>query len=80
MAILHVRDVPDDIYRRLKEKAEAEGRSITAETIILLREALAPPYQSQRDVLEAISSRRRFSPKRAGAPLSEELIREDRGR
>lgn len=36
MATLHVRNVPDDLYERLRRKAEAEGRSLSAEVIRLL--------------------------------------------
>jgi plasmid stability protein len=40
MATLHVRNVPDDLYEELREQADAEGRSIGAEAISLLRGAL----------------------------------------
>lgn len=40
MATLHVRNVPDELYAELRAAAEAEGRSIGAETISLLRGAL----------------------------------------
>lgn len=46
MATLHVRNVPDDIYEDLRAAAEADGRSIGAEAISLLRGALA-----ERDAL-----------------------------
>ena len=41
MATLHVRNVPDDLYELLRERAEASDRSIGAETIQLLHERLA---------------------------------------
>lgn len=40
MATLHVRNVPDDVYDRLREAAEAEGRSIGAQAIALIRDGL----------------------------------------
>ncbi len=40
MATLHVRNVPGDLYEELRAAAEADGRSIGAETISLLRGAL----------------------------------------
>src|SRR5215475_10664510 len=40
MATLHVRNVPDDLYEELRAAAEADQRSIGAETISLLRGAL----------------------------------------
>ncbi len=41
MATLHVRNVPDDLYERLRVHAEAEGRSIGAEAVQLLDQQLA---------------------------------------
>ncbi|WP_304226443.1 hypothetical protein [Gracilinema caldarium] len=40
MPLLQVRDVPEDLYERLSQIAEQENRSITQETIVLLRKAL----------------------------------------
>jgi plasmid stability protein len=41
MAILHVRNVPDNLYERLKERAAAERRTLSAEVIALLESELA---------------------------------------
>jgi hypothetical protein len=41
MATLHVRNVPDELYERLRVHAEAEGRSIGAEAVHLLDQQLA---------------------------------------
>ena len=40
MPLLQVRDVPEDLYERLSQIAEQDNRSITQETIVLLRKAL----------------------------------------
>jgi plasmid stability protein len=40
MATLHVRNVPDDLYERLRAAAEEDGRSIGAEATSMLRAAL----------------------------------------
>jgi hypothetical protein len=40
MATLHVRNVPDDLYELLRDRAAANGRSIGAETCQLLYERL----------------------------------------
>jgi plasmid stability protein len=42
MATLHVRNVPDPLYEALRESAQENGRSIGAETISVLMDALAP--------------------------------------
>lgn len=40
MAILQVRNLPDRVYARLRERAAEHRRSLTQETILLLEEAL----------------------------------------
>lgn len=40
MATLHVRNVPDDLYDRLRLRAAAEHRSMSAEVIRLLESGL----------------------------------------
>jgi len=40
MATLHVRNVPDEVYELLRERAAVNGRSIGAETVQLLEERL----------------------------------------
>ena len=43
MAILHVRNVPDDLYRQLRQRADTERRSLSAEVVVLLDQAMAQP-------------------------------------
>lgn len=40
MATLHVRNVPDELYARLRLRAEANGRSIGAEVVQLLDDGI----------------------------------------
>jgi plasmid stability protein len=40
MASLQIRDMPDDLYKSLKQKAEMDHRSLAQEAIHLLSEAL----------------------------------------
>ncbi|HWN44196.1 MAG TPA: hypothetical protein VNW71_18375 [Thermoanaerobaculia bacterium] len=80
MATLHVRNVPDEIYQRLREKAEASNRSLSAEVVVLLRGVLDDRKPSQREVLDEIRRRRSFRPADLGAPDSTTLLREDRNR
>jgi plasmid stability protein len=42
MATLRIKNFPDDLYRRLKEQAEREHRSLAQEVIHLLSQALEP--------------------------------------
>lgn len=80
MPILHVRKVPEDLYRRLEERARAERRSLSAEVITLLDRALERSQRSPAAVLASIRRRRRFSPGSVGAADSTALLREDRQR
>ena len=43
MATLNVKNFPDALYARLKKQARREGRSVAAETQVLLAEALLRP-------------------------------------
>ncbi|MDP9374955.1 MAG: Arc family DNA-binding protein [Chloroflexota bacterium] len=78
MPILHVRNVPDDLYERLRQRARAENRSLSAEVIRLLEGALGSEQRSQQEIVESIW-RRRFAPP-PGTPDSTALLREDRER
>jgi antitoxin FitA len=80
MAILHVRGVPDDLYEQLQVLAQEEQRSLSAQVIALLQQALDLKARrgQQADLLDAIR-RRRFSPP-LGAADSLVLLREDRER
>jgi len=77
MATLHIRGVPEDLYSVLSERARKRNTSLTAETIRLLRKALALDRPGQAAIIEAILRDRRPLP--AGAPSAAELIRADRG-
>lgn len=80
MSILHVRNVPEQIYQRLKERAEAQRRSLSAEVIALLEWAVEENERRPTVTLEAIRCRRTFNPAEAGAHDSTTLLREDRAR
>jgi plasmid stability protein len=80
MSILHVRNVPDELYERIRRRAQVQNRSISAEVIMLLNRALSETERPQGDVLANIQRRRFFRPNEAGAPNSTALLREDRGR
>ena len=59
MATLHVRNVPDDLYELLRERAAANDRSIGAETVQLLYERLALPGSGAPPFRLAFPGRRR---------------------
>jgi plasmid stability protein len=56
MATLHVRNVPDELYERLKALADEDHRSLSSEVIWLLEEALVtgPRRVRMRAALDAL--------------------------
>jgi plasmid stability protein len=80
MSILHVRNVPQDLYVRLKQRAETQRRSLSAEVVTLLEWAVEEVDRASELSLESIRRRRFFEPASVGAPDSTALLREDRER
>ena len=80
MSVLHVRNVPDALYERLRRRAGEQRRSLSAEVITLLSKALEEEEQSPQVTLAAIRGRRFFHPAEAGAPDSTAMLRQDRER
>ena len=80
MAILHVRNVPVELYARLKRRADSERRSLSAEAIMLLEWAMEEVERTSEATLASIRQRRSFDPALAGAPDSTALLRQDRDR
>ena len=80
MATLHVRNVPDELYRKLQVHAEAEHRSLSAEVIDLLESEVAARDRVAQtmEILERLRVRRESLPP-VPAGYAADLIREDRG-
>jgi plasmid stability protein len=82
MAILHVRNVPEKLYRRIQKLAEEENRSLTAEVIQLLHQGLRA--REARRGAAAVIERIRQRAQKIELPRdwrdSAELLREDRNR
>jgi hypothetical protein len=64
----------------LKQRAEVQRRSLSAEVIMLLEWAVEEVERRPVASLDAIRARRYFNPATAGAPDSTTLLREDRAR
>jgi len=82
MATLHVRNVPDRLYKRIQRLAEEENRSVTAEVIQLLNHGLQAreARRGTAAVIERIRQQARKAEWPRGWVDSAELIREDRSR
>ncbi|GAB4143994.1 MAG: hypothetical protein Fur0021_00160 [Candidatus Promineifilaceae bacterium] len=80
MPTLHVRNVPESLYDQIRQRAQRQNRSLSAEVIMLLDYALATTEQAQDELLARIRRRRFFKPAAVGAPDSVTLLRQDRER
>lgn len=81
MATLYVRNVPSELYERLRREAASAGRSLNAEAIELLRRSLPRrPGVSLEQLLDDADRIRAEHALPSGSPTAAELIREDRDR
>jgi plasmid stability protein len=80
MKTIHVRNVPDDLYKQLNRLAYAKNRSLSAQMIVMLSKSIGNEerHNQQVDILNSIQSRRFKVPAKVLSTL--ELLREDRGR
>ncbi len=81
MALLQVRDFPQELYALLAIKAQLENRSITQQTIYMLKEGLTEKSEqvsSRAAVLNSLSQMNLTMNKKVPSPA--ELIRQDRDR
>jgi len=83
MATLYVENVPDAIYKALKQRARKNRKSVAAEVIELLEQNVptAEELKARREFarrMKELSSREPLTP--GPFPSAEEMIREDRER
>lgn len=58
MPSLTIKGLPDLLYRRLRERAERNRRSLNAEVIVALEEATGIRDDAQAEVMRRIAERR----------------------
>jgi plasmid stability protein len=82
MAILQVRDLPDQIYEKLKKEAKRKHRSLSQQAIITLAKGLETPYNPKERRTILIDSLETDNNKSKKYKLSDpvKIIREDRKR
>ena len=80
MPTLHVRSVPEDLYAQIQRLAETKSRSLSAQVVTMLTQALEDEKRRKVQVkaLASIRRRRFIAPKKV--PSSSALLREDRNR
>jgi plasmid stability protein len=75
MATITLKNVPDDLHRRLKERAERHHRSLNREAIRCLEEAVADERIEEQALLARIRANRARMVER-GVWLTEESLLE----
>ena len=81
MALLQVRNFPDDVYEELALLAQNEHRSLTQQTIVLITTAVRGDGQAKKRRQEMLKELMNEPPIITGNyPSPAELIREDRDR
>ena len=78
MAVLHVRDVPDALYKRMQKIARSHGRTLSAEVIALFEHAIRQDdlRREQAKILKAIRDNRWTPP--PGTPEASQLLQQVR--
>jgi plasmid stability protein len=79
VATLYVRDVPERLYKRLRARARRNGRSLNAEVLELIDEAVLRELTSDEitDRLAELAAEIDLPP---DAPRPEDIIRAERDR
>lgn len=83
MATLYVENVPDDLYKALRNRAKQNRKSIAGEVISLLEENIptAAELRKRREFGQYLRRLQKHAPLAPGPfPSAEETIREDRER
>lgn len=81
MAILQIRDLPDDLYAELRREAERSHRSIAQQAVVELRKAQGIDVSARHATIDQLRASAPALPTRTKrVPTPEKLIREDRKR
>ena len=81
MALLQIKELPENIYSLLKQRTEAEHRSIAQEAIVLFAKGLdtsTSPKERRARLLQRIEEEAELNSGTAAKLNPVELIREDR--
>ena len=79
MATLYVRDVPEKLYKRLRARARRNGRSLNAEVLELIDEAVLRELSSD-EITERLAELAAEIDLSLDAPRPEDIIRQERDR
>ena len=83
MATVYVRNIPEELYRALRKRAQQHRRTIAAQIRMMLEEnfATASVLRKRKKIFKDLENLRFSVPPGQGPfPSSEQMQREDRGR
>jgi plasmid stability protein len=78
MPSLQIRDLPDDVYRALAERARRQGRSLAQQALFELRRLAGVEAEEQRRATLAALRDRKWPESLTDLPDPVDLVREDR--
>jgi len=79
VATLYVRDVPEKLYKRLRARARRNGRSLNAEVLELIDEAVLRELTSD-EITDRLAELAAEIDLPSDAPRPEDIIRQERDR
>jgi plasmid stability protein len=79
VATLHVSDVPEELYQRLRAHARRNGRSLNAEVLRIIDDAVLRELSSE-EVTDRLAELAGEIDLPVDAPRPEEILREERSR
>ena len=71
MPTLTLKNIPEDLYTRLKAAAEAHRRSLNSEILYCVEQTLLP---KKINVVEHLATARRLRAKTAATPLNDDML------
>ncbi len=80
MPVLHLENVPDDLYMRIERLAKRRQETPAAEAVHLLEQAVQSAEEAEKVQAMLDEIRRTRYPLASGTPDSVEMLREDRAR
>jgi len=83
MHTLQIRNIPEELFEKIKKSAEKSRRSLTQQAIVLLDQALSTEFDEEKSpgrigIVDEISRNRKLTKEEAN--LAIQWIREDRNR
>ena len=79
MVTLHISDVPDELYKRLRARARRNGQSLNAEVLQIIDDAVLREVSSE-EVTDRLAELAGEIDLPVDAPRPEEILREERSR